>query len=44
MKQSIIQILKGPLLEKNIADLINLMKNEDTYVNVQNKIPPRLRK
>ncbi len=27
--------LKGFLLGKNIADLINLMKNGDTYVNVQ---------
>ena len=29
--------LKGPLLGKNIADLINLMKNGDTYVNVHSE-------
>ena len=29
--------LKGPLLGKNITDLINLMKNGDTYVNVHSE-------
>ena len=32
--------LKGPLLGKNIADLINLMKNGDTYVNVHSESHP----
>ena len=32
--------LKGPLLGKNITDLINLMKNGDTYVNVHSESYP----